>query len=316
MLRSRDAGVCPFLFEVLPPPVTWSEAARKRYAERVARSLGGRALAGINIPEVRNEARTKPRRRFVPKEDPRSFAVRLREAFRERGWGAPMMVVNRCVPYAPREEQWKWFEEAHSRYGLHAFVVVGPETRARAFPGPDVSETLRFLREKAFPTALGAITIPTRRRSDLDEPERMRRKVRAGADFFTSQVLMEAESVIRLLRDYAGLLRRHREEPARVFLAVAPVRGERDVRFLEWLGVEIPGETRKYLLESERWTVERSFHVAENLVRRTLDWLYGAGVRVPVGILVEHIMRRNVDLSVELLERLRAVVRGHPYFGG
>ncbi len=97
---------------------------------------------------------------------------------------------------------------------------------------------------------VGNISIPTRRRSDFDEPDRMVRKVQSGADFFTTQIVMEMRSPVRLLKDFSVLLHRKEAAVPTIFWSFTPISEQKDVDFLRWLGVKIPDEVADRILSA------------------------------------------------------------------
>jgi hypothetical protein len=293
----------PIMLEIIPPRARAEAEEKAATARQVAQACARLPVSAISIPEVRDESRNGVRKgRDLPKMAPREFAILLRKAYGEIGAECPEPIVNRCVPYVNVDRQKNWFQRTHDGFGVHSFVLVGGETSGRRYPGPTVPEAARILRSLAFPSLIGGIAIPTRRRPGRpdDEPQRMLGKVRSGIRFFTTQILMEPDSVCRLLRDYSSVCRETGLRPARVFLGIAPVSHRNDIEFMKWLGVEIPRKAEQYLLGKPSGVEKRSLKFAEELVLTVLEAARGYDLECPPGILVEHVMKRNFDLSVEL----------------
>ncbi|HVL87755.1 MAG TPA: hypothetical protein VM681_07120 [Candidatus Thermoplasmatota archaeon] len=303
------------LYEIIPPPESAPEEEVVDMAAFIRTLLHEHRVDAVNIPEVRNETRGGARLgRFLQKMDPREFGRHLRKASGE-AWD---IVVNHSPVHEPPETEAKWFEETYAD-GYTDIVLVGGESSKIRYPGPSVNEAARLAREvasRAFPNdgsrvLLGGITLPDRRRRELDEPERLLAKQRAGLDFFTSQVLFEPESAKALLHDYDLLCRREREEPRPVFLSFAPVTGRKDVEFLEWLGVTIPNHAREWILGTGGRAIDRGARVAEHAFREILRYAHSRELRVPIGLNVEHVMRYNLDASEVLLDRLESLIEWH-----
>lgn len=313
--RVRDWEEPVVLYEIIPPPESAPEEEVRDMAQFIRTLLHEHGVDAINIPEVRSETRAGARMaRFIQKMDPRKFGTYLRKASGE-SWE---IVVNHSPVHAPEEAERKWFEETFLGYGMTDVVLVGGESSKIAYVGPSVSRAgvlgvdvaRRVLPDGEKGLLLGAITIPERRRKELDEPERMLAKARGGIDFFTSQVLFEPEAAKALLHDYDLLCRKEREEPRPVFLSFAPVTGRKDVEFLEWLGVRIPAHAREWILGSPG-AIERGARVAEHTFRDILWYVHQRDLRVPLGLNVEHVMRYNLDASEVLLDRLESLVDWH-----
>ncbi len=326
-LRSKiERAKRPVVMYEIIPPVERSRKDLASYAERLSRLLSHTHIDAVNIPEVRDETTRGERPvKALPKVEPRLFGALLQEAL---GIEA---VVNRCVVYANRANQQDWLIKTARDLGIENVVLVGGESSAISYPGPSVTEAAeiitRYLNrglrkvDDGHPEAIGeptdffcgGIVIPQRRRprTSRDEPLRLIRKAEAGLEFFTSQVLYEAESTKWLLRDYAKAAAERGVEPKRIFLSFAPVSSRRDMDFLKWLGVEIPTDVASYVLEpTEPDRVrERSLEVASRVLREILDCVAREGLGIPIGINVEHITRKNFGVSVEMTQKLAHIYR-------
>ncbi len=306
-LRAWDEPLV--LYEVIPPH---RSAPREEVAD--AATFLGHLLAdhdvdAINIPEIRNESRNGNRLSgFLKKEDPRVFGKTLGDVFQ----GDTELVVNHSPVYAPPEVEVDWWDATFQDFQIPNIVVVGGESSDVDYPGPTVGEGAQLARKvgkrHGVDPCLGAITIPTRRRSDLDEPERMVKKISQGVEFFTSQVIYESHSTRDLLTDYRDACDDAGLQPAPVFLSFAPITGRKDAKFLEWLGVQIPESTREWILDPTSRPLDRSVRIAEYALREVLDHVDRHSLDVPVGINVEHIMRYNFEASEVLLERLTSLL--------
>src|SRR5712692_8002438 len=172
----------PVVLEIVPPG--------RRVRESV-RSLEN--LDAVNIPEVLEENHTgQP---FYRDLDPRDFAALLGEL-------AVDPIVNKVVAHVPSESVLRrWVRESLDEHGLRNFVLVGGNSSRVRYPGPSVVEANRILRGATVgrdDIALGNITIAERDH----EVDRLVEKTRAGCDFFTTQVLFEAEPMATVLRAY------------------------------------------------------------------------------------------------------------------
>ncbi|MGQ0535993.1 MAG: hypothetical protein ACT4PT_07960 [Methanobacteriota archaeon] len=300
------------LYEVIPPPQSAPREEVVDIAVFVKTLLSEHRIDAINIPEVRDESgKTARVGRFMAKSEPRQFGAILHDLV-----GSDVEVIaNRCVAYEPSPEQEEWFEVTYAKFGVRGVVLVGPESSKDPIVGPSVAEGARLARGVAErvlgapdAVAVGAITIPTRRRPDFDEPERLVAKAAAGVEFFTSQVIFEPDSTKRLLSDYDALCKRQGVEPKPIFLSFAPVTGRKDAEFLAWLGAKVPAPTLQWILDAPRGATERSARVAEHVLREILVHAHERGLSVPIGLNVEHVMRYNVDASEILLDRLESLL--------
>ena len=87
------------------------------------------------------------------------------------------------------------------------------------------------------------------------------------------------------------------------------MRSEKNIKFLKWLGVEIPVETEKLLIEDLSKMTEKSMEIAVNVLQETLNHLNENNIIVPIGLNVEHIMSYNFQASIEMLQELSRIYR-------
>ena len=280
-------------FEMVPPAAKKPESLETALADvKKIRHL----VDAINLPEIHDEIRGGERTyKFVERVEPRKLAARIRrEADTE-------VVVNRCVVYEP--DQAAWFRESRQAYGIRHAVLVGGESSAVRYPGPSVLETVAQLKSADLEMSLGGITIPSR----LHEADRIRRKHAGGISFFTSQVLFDSNDIVSLVQRLNGL-------EARIFLSFAPVSQQRDLTFLRWLGVDVPEDLDRFLIQGDASEAskpgggvgEAAFVRSLDLAQRILMDVFDNLPPDPplIGLNVEHINRRNLSAAVRMLERL------------
>lgn len=302
----QNADECAVFYELIPPPDGTKERSVRAYAECAAEMIASTSIPidGVNLPEIHDEQRNGKRtHEFKPKADPRKFGRCLREAFRR----PTTVVINRCTVLRDRETQETWLKETVQDYGISYIVLVGGESSRIRYPGPSVLEMASRIRDFNGDTVTcGGITIPTRRSQQpaRDEPNRLIEKCRHGIEFFTSQVLYEPQSTQRLLRDYQKRCDETGERPRRIFLSFAPISTKKDLQFLKWLGVEVPEEIETTLFKTSLGVGWRSVRIAEQILTDILDFVQAEGLRVPLGLNIEHITQRNFELSKDFIESL------------
>jgi len=291
-------GRPPILFEALPPQVD-SSAEQWQDHLGLLDPLKHAGLAGVNVPEIVNGHYTTV--------EPRAFASALQRRLGVRA------ILNRITVHHALPALRSWATQTRLGSGIHDFVLVGGERSSEAYPGVGVVPALQALSPgvRKANGHLGVITIPTRRRPDLDEPQRLLAKQAAGASFAVSQILCEPEAALRLQSDLAAAAPPGTAPPT-LFWSLAPVARKRDLEFLDWLGVATPVAVRKDLLGRADGAARlaRSHEVNLAIARRLLEGAEGgAGGTVPIGFCVEHVMLSNIDAAVDLVDRLRELVR-------
>lgn len=297
--RGRLASI-PIVLEVVPPSRRASARSVDAFAARVAEAVASLThLDALNLPEVLDENHAgHPFKRDM---EPRDFAARLGDRL------AVDPIVNTVVAHAASPTAFrKWAQESLGTRGFRSFVLAGGTSSRVRYPGPSVIEANRILRTEAADrddVALGNITIPER----SGEVERLVEKTRAGADFFTTQVLFEVEPMASVLRAYGPRCAAEGLRPATVLLSFAPVSDYQDIEFLAWLGATVTPATEEALLSSKgRPTGHASLEVA----RRLWSDLRSAAARsrppVPLGVNIEEVSLHNFDLAVQMAREFPA----------
>ncbi|MCI4355424.1 MAG: methylenetetrahydrofolate reductase, partial [Thermoplasmata archaeon] len=195
--------------------------------------------------------------------------------------------------------------------GIRNMVLVGGSSRYIPYPGPSVIDADRIARDAIADSQglLGNIAIPQR----TGEAHRMLTKTRAGARFFTTQIIFDSESVLRMLREYDVLCRQSGLPPAAVVLSVAPIADEGDAEFVRWLGADIPEAAERTILNGdESHASDRSIERALAVFREVRDGIARAGIEVSVGINVEQISQRHLGSAGEMLAAFAKVIDDAP----
>ncbi len=297
--RSLGGVALPLLFEALPPRRDAGYGQWQDHLE-VLDPLRDAGILAVNVPEIVNGAY-----RTV---EPRAFAVALQARLRVPA------VLNRITVHHPLPELLGWVESTAADYGIRDFVFVGGESSSAAYLGPRLSEALPPL---AAATArlggqAGVVTIPTRRRGDLDEPERLLQKQAAGARFAVSQILLESATAVRLQTDLAAAAERKGVRPMPVHWSLAPVGRPADIEFLRWLGVHVPDGFENAILGGSGLDgrLRRSRDANLEVARAILEAGETAGARP--GFCVEHVMQRNIEAAVDLVADVAGLLREFP----
>ena len=286
-------------YEILPPRE--KDGTLNSYAENISSLLSQTHIDAINIPEVRDEvARGERPIKNQVRAEPREFGRLLQDIV---GIEA---IVNRVVVHQNIDEEMKWLEETNVKYEIENLITVGGESRDIRYPGPTVNQALNAISQNARLNLLcGGISIPSRDRESL----RLIEKSENGSEFFTTQVLYDASKVIKMITHYQKRCDDKNTFPRRVLLSFAPVSSEKNIKFLKWLGVEIPKKTEESLLKDNARMSEKSMEITINVLNEILNHLEKNKIKVPIGLNVEHIMSYNFQASIEMLQELSRIYR-------
>jgi len=283
----------PLFFEPVPPlartPPSRAEeriAAVVRWVDSVPR------LDAVDVPELVDENHEgQPHYRSG---DPRTFALALAQRTSRE------VIVNKVVAHLPDiPSVERWAQETVDR-GVRHVVLVGGSSRYIPYPGPSVVEADRLCRP-VFSSAggtVGNIAIPQR----AGEAHRMLAKTRAGASFFTTQILFDADAVRDVLLRYDLLCRQASLPPAAVLLSVATIADDEDAEFVRWLGADLPDSAERSILGGdERDAARRSAERALSLWEDVTQTARRERLTVPIGVNVEQISGRHLEVAGALL---------------
>jgi hypothetical protein len=247
-------------------------------------------------------------------------------------------LVYKCVADAKFDD---WVKSCNEDHGHTAINLVGRATSSDSekYEGPTIAEAMAKVSKiradgdvaAAAPgggpnTALrfGCVCIAERHTLEAakargkeypTEHLNMIRKQKAGADWFVSQAVYDVEPTIRLLKDYASLCRQLGERPRKVVLTFAPVSRAKTMNFIKWLGVKVPEDVERSILEAER-PADKSIEVLCDHLKKILQECSGLGI--PLGVSCESvsIFKVEIDAVHELFRRLQRILldtRGSPW---
>ena len=286
-------------YEILPPRE--KDGTLNSYAANISSLLSQTHIDAINIPEVRDEvARGERPIKNQVRAEPREFGRLLQDIV---GIEA---IVNRVVVHQELEKEMKWLEETNSKYEIENLITVGGESRSIEYPGPSVNQALSAIYKNHNLNLLcGGISIPSRDKESL----RLIEKSENGSEFFTTQVLYDSSKIIKMISHYQKRCNEKNTFPRRLLLSFAPVSSEKNIKFLKWLGVEIPEETEIELTKDLDKMSEKSMEIAVQVLEKTLSHINENNIIVPIGLNVEHIMSYNFQASIEMLQELSRIYR-------
>ena len=286
-------------YEILPPRE--KDGTLNSYAANISSLLSQTHIDAINIPEVRDEVvRGERPIKNQLRAEPRAFGRLLQDIVGVEA------IINRVVVHQKLNNELKWLEETNKKYEIENLITVGGESRSIDYPGPSVNEALAAIKKNGNINLLcGGISIPSREKESLKLIE----KSENGSEFFTTQVLYDSSKIIKMISHYQKRCDEKKTFPRRLLLSFAPVSSEKNIKFLKWLGVEIPTETEKLLIKDLSKMTDRSMEIAVNVIKETLNHLNENNIIVPIGLNVEHIMSYNFQASIEMLQELSRIYR-------
>lgn len=295
-------GEHTILYEFLPPPKNLSKTDIDRSLSLFTTMLHKFSIDAINLPEVKGETRSGER--TIPsllKLEPRLVCPFIQK------YGTWEVIINRPIVYLPWDKQHVWLKKTYRNYGIRNFIFVGGETSKATYPGLSVANAIKAVSTQfkdEFPDIfVGGISIPHR----PFEVERMLKKTQAGSEFFTTQILYEANAIKQLLKELWQQYKEKKIKPKMIFLSFAPIATKRDLELLQWLGVTIPKATAKSLASGWIGMGWHSIQVCKIILKDILQFVKDNDILIPIGLNIEHVSIHNLELSFILVEELSQI---------
>lgn len=206
------------------------------------------------------------------------------------------------------ESEWRaWLDETGRDFGIEYLSIVGRPT-SRGGPYPlSLDQAIRLAAAHEHNYLIGGVALPERHREGSPESGRMIDKAADGCSFFVSQTVYHAATTVKMLSDYARDCAAAGVAPQRVILTFAPVGRAKTMTFVKWLGVAMPPETERAILEAAA-PLSRSIEICRANLEQILEQDYVG--RVPLGINVESVSinKEEIDASVDLFHALDSLL--------
>jgi 5,10-methylenetetrahydrofolate reductase len=151
---------------------------------------------------------------------------------------------------------------------------------------------------------LGGVAIPERHTKRGDEHLRLIAKQRAGCSFFVTQVIYDINASKNLVSDYHYECVAQDVDPAPIVFTFTVVGSTKTLKFLKWLGVDVPRWIENELSHAED-TLTASHDQAFITAREIIAYCRRLGV--PFGLNVESVSNRHAEIeqAVSLAAQLR-----------
>ncbi|MBI2313432.1 MAG: hypothetical protein HYU77_13115 [Betaproteobacteria bacterium] len=206
------------------------------------------------------------------------------------------------------ESGWRaWLDETDRDFGIEYLSIVGRPT-SRGGPYPlSLEQAIRIAAAHQRNYLIGGVALPERHRDGSPESGRMIAKAADGCSFFVSQTVYHAATTVKMLTDYARDCAEAGVAPRRVILTFAPVGRPKTMTFVKWLGVAMPAETERAILDAPS-PLSKSIEICRANLERILDQDYVR--RIPLGINVESVSinREEIDASIDLFHALESLL--------
>lgn len=290
----------PLMFEPSLPPILYKDSSADKIAKVrseldkfIALLKDSRRVNAINIPELIEENHSgKPYRRSL---DAIGFASIVDGNLEKE------IVANKIVAHFDSTSALEAWVKESLNLGIKNIVAVGGSYSFIRYPGPSVIEANRIITPllDIHGGLLGSIVIPQRK----GEAVRMLEKTKSGTSFFTTQMLFDSQNIINLIAEYDKLCKMESISPATILISFAPVTREEDLRFMLWLGAEIP-QNLEQSTRGLKYSEINPIYLknAINTWEKVLAATYKNNYSVHLGVNVEQILKHNLSSSLEMLD--------------
>lgn len=300
-LGQRASGIC--LYGIAPPKQATSILELQSIASQQAGRIGALAVDGVVVYDIQDESdRTSVPRPFpfLPTVDPTVYACQQLQAL-----SAPR-IVYRSVGRDTPESFVQWLTDLRRPPTPAAIVLVGAPSR-KSRPSLTLPQAYALREQHAPDLLLGGVAIAERHARDGNEHQRLLTKTRSGCAFFVTQAVYDVTAAKSLLSDYAIAVSEQRQAALPLILTFSACGSVKTLAFMQWLGISFPRWLENDLRQSQD-PLAKSVALCERIFAEV--WEYAREKKIPVGINVESVSVRKVeiDASVELLQRLRSCI--------
>lgn len=283
------------ILEVIPPAANWNKEKVVRYCHNVTSLLRSQNILSVCIPEVVDESREGDRTTaFEAKIDNVEFASLLRQQYHD----IVPIIFKICVRQA-KPDFAEWLEKIYEK-GIRHVVLVGGERHDLEYSGYSVLEATHFIKTHYPKIKIGGIIIFTR----SDEATHIIEKMKAGIDFFCSQIIFEAANMKQILTNLSRLCEHQSLCMPKIYLSLALASKVKDIDFMKWLGVEFPTAIYSYLTEKPGDNVETHSIEVMNMILDEIFYFIDKK-KMDLGFNIEHVMYTNLLLSQKLFKIVR-----------
>jgi len=305
----RDAlleeGRPVFTFGTCPPREgTSAEKATAICDGFVTRSSA--ELTGVDgylVYDIQEEAgRTEEPRPFPFKRtlDPATYAA---EVARKSG---KQIILYKCVVEHAMGSFDQWLEKCIETHGHTTLNLVGGAVSTRNYNGPTLPSACARVKEDGR-CIFGGVTIPERHLKRGNEGHNLIRKTKLGMDWFISQAIYDAGPVIGMLQQYSDACKEEGVAPKKIILTFAPCGRAKTMKFIKWLGVNVPPATEQSILDADS-PVATSMELLQWNLRQILASCGHLGITIGVNVESVSIFREEIDAAYELFRRLQCIV--------
>ncbi len=192
---------------------------------------------------------------------------------------------------------------------LEFSVFVGASSQQQVLKNNfSLSDAYRLRKDNFDSLILGGVTIPERHVKSADEHLRIFKKVQNGCSFFVSQCVYSPNNAKNLLSDYFYASMESEIELSPMIFTLAPCGSLKTLKFMEWLGIEVPKWLYNDLKHSNN-ILDKSVNVCKNIAFEMIE--YAQAKNIPFGFNIESvsIKKEEIEASELLLNEVLSLLK-------
>jgi hypothetical protein len=292
------------LFEVIPYPIKWDDIKKQNFIEKISEIIYKNNINIVNIPEVIIENRNQNRNvSYLQKVPPLEFAIHLRNFYDQNYKKNLDFIINVVVPIKEKNYFLNYIDSLISN-GINKIVLVGKDRSDKEYIGYEVIQAAKILKDKyKDKIILGGITIFHRKNEYLKIIE----KRNSNIDFFISQIIFDKSNFYNLINtlknlNVANLLN------LKIYISLAVVNSFKELDFMKFLDVYFPNEILNDIKDiySDKDLNTYFNRFLDSLIIELIELVFTyRRYNLDIGFNIEHIMYNNLDLSEELLKKVK-----------
>jgi len=298
-ILNKESGI--ITYGLTPPKKKTSPEKIKEIAETQINRIKDLDLDALILYDLQDESDRVDKERpfpFLPTIDPAVYSKEYLSAL-----NIPR-IIYRCVGKYSKEDFSSWLKAEPNKDRFSVFVGASSKDK-------DVKLKLKEgyrLRKKLNPDLiLGGVTIPERHSAKNNEDQRILKKIDYGCRFFVSQCVYNLSYAKNLLSDYYYHCQEHNQDMVPIIFTFTPCGSEKTLKFMKWLGINIPQWLENDLKHSED-ILEKSVQIAKENFKEL--FAFAQEKNIPIGCNIESVSIRKVEIeaSIQLAKDVKKII--------
>lgn len=291
MLRDKILQQHPGLvfYSLTPPKLSTDPERVKIIAAKQVERLQGLPIDGLLLYDIQDESsRTDKERTFA-------FISTLTPEYYSRHHLADIdvpKIIYKSIGNLNKDQFGQWLTE---NLDLDYAVFVGASSRQQSeATGFSLNDAYNMRSQFNPSLVLGGVTIPERHTKKGDEHLRIFGKADNGCQFFVSQCVYSLNDTKNLLSDYYYSSLQQERELSPLIFTLAPCGSLKTLKFMEWLGIEVP----KWLYNDLRHSKDILGSSVESCMNIALEIMnFAVQKKMPIGFNIESVSIKKEEIE-------------------